>query len=150
MKNEWKPSNPDEYDLCYSHCGDIEKEQGCIGHLRGDFADGPLYTTWWPRDHALQTKAFEQELNQLVKSLRGSMLRDLKSLCQWCDQHPEARLPQQYDKGSFAFTYETQCYKYALRLSETGYHVYLYAYDKQEMQQQPKQSQPAIGGMSMA
>ena len=53
---EIRPLTPEEQKYTYAQSMQLEGQTGCIGHLRGDFADSGygFYTTWF--DHRAQWK----------------------------------------------------------------------------------------------
>ena len=66
-----------------------EHEQACIGHLRGDFGRGTeFWTTWWDKHEELKNQDFQNELGDLVNTLRkNGPLKNLSAM--QCQRQPE-------------------------------------------------------------
>ena len=125
----WKPLSPDKQDWVYSSNQQVDLERGCIGHLRGDFGSSgaEFWTTWFHHQPGLRSKAFQDELQDVVNGLRkgDGLLQSFKTMSRQCRGGLAC-------DGSFCFQAETRNYTYCLRcMPRRGdYHFYLYAYDK--------------------
>lgn len=81
----------EEIKYTYSQSHQLNAQTGCIGHLRGDMdSDGEAFYTSW--DNAIKdfkTKAFKDELDEVIKTLRTDekfdyMFRSRTSLAKFC------------------------------------------------------------------
>ena len=131
-----KPYDPKNYNFFYSQA-DIDKELGCIGHLRGDFGSSgrEFHTTWWPHCEDFKTQEFRDEFDNLINSLRGDeVLKDRTTMSAFCHKNPDAEI-----KNIMGYTYgfeiTSEKYAYFLRcFTEKGdYNFYCYCYDKAQL-----------------
>lgn len=130
---EWKPMGDGEYELAFS--GE-RGEESCIGHMRADFGSGAeFWHTWWPHVEGLKTETFVSEFQKVVDELRDGPLKDLYAMKHYCWKHPDAIMPENFSGKSWGFLCKTEDQVYALRLCEYGYHVYLYAYNRDLLEQ---------------
>ena len=125
----WKPLNPDKQDWLYSSDQQADLERGCIGHLRGDFGSSGVefWTSWFDHQPCLKSKAFQNELQDVVNGLRrgDGLLANFAGMRRQCRSGLSCG-------ESFGFQAETRNYTYCLRCTprQGDYHFYLYAYDK--------------------
>ena len=131
---EWKPLSPEKQDWLYSGDSQADLERGCIGHLRGDFGSSgtEFWTTWFHHQPGLRSKAFQDELQDVVNGLRkgDGLLQNFKTMSRQCRDGLAC-------DGSFGFQADTRNYTYCLRcMPRRGdYNFYLYAYDKNAQRQ---------------
>lgn len=147
---EMRAVRPDETKLLYTD-NEYEHEQWCIGHLRLDFgrSGNEFWHTWWGHNDELNTPEFKREFDSVINALRdGGPLNNLKEMKSFCNQHQAANLATQTVGASYGFIGETENYRYAFRLTDSGYNGYIYCYDKleQAIVQESQQSQePELG-----
>lgn len=62
----------EEQKYTYSQSMQLEGQTGCIGHLRGDFADSGygFYATWFDHRAQWKTDEFKAELDDVINALR--------------------------------------------------------------------------------
>ena len=73
---------PDERNYSYTQEKSVQKNTGCIGHLRGDMGRSgeEFYTSWDDHEASLKTETFKSEFNSIVNALRKQFL-SASSLC---------------------------------------------------------------------
>ena len=89
-KYEIRPASPEEAGLFFAMPPEKDAELGCIGHVRIDFGRGGdrFYHTWHPRGpEELNTKAFKDELTEVVDEMRGGILKNFASMTGYCRGH---------------------------------------------------------------
>lgn len=137
-KYEIRPASSEEAGLFYAMTPEKDAELGCIGHVRIDFGCGGdrFYHSWHPRGpEDLNTQDFKAELNEVVKELRESVLKNFSAMTSYCHDHGGEI------NGSWVQNYgyivETEHYRYCLRCNPVpgDYQAYLTCFDKrvQEM-----------------
>ena len=112
------------------------REEGntCIGHISGDFGNGGdrFHSSWCDHDSSRNTPEFQGELHTVVYALRQRLLKDKSIMLEYCQSHPEARLPETGDYKVFGFKLETDTRQYYVRcFAEHDAHFIVYAYDKE-------------------
>ena len=82
---------PDERNYSYTQEKSVQKNTGCIGHLRGDMGRSgeEFYTSWDDHEASLKTETFKSEFNSIVNALRkderyGLLLSSRKTLAACC------------------------------------------------------------------
>lgn len=125
----WKPIEPEKTDWLYSCRKEADAERGCIGHLRGDFGRSgtEFWTCWFDHQSELKSSAFQEELQELVNTLRepDGLLHDSASMRKGC-------FDGALGDGNYGFRAESGQYEYCLRCTPRrgDYNFYLYCYDK--------------------
>ncbi|MBP3509294.1 hypothetical protein [Oscillibacter sp.] len=149
------PASPDEAGLFFALPPEQDKALGAIGHVRMDFGRGgdEFFHTWHPRGPAeLNSQEFKAELQEVVDTLRQSVLKNLSAMTGYCRGHGG-----EISGGwvqNYGYIVETENYRYCLRCNPVpnDYHAYLSCFDKrvQEMNQQntPREGM-TMGGMSL-
>ena len=76
------------------------EEQACIGHLRGDFAQGTeFWTTWWVHQEELVDPDFKDELDSVVNALwKDGPLKNLSAMQSFCWKHKQAQMSPESGK----------------------------------------------------
>lgn len=128
-----EPGTEAAKDLFYSGS---EREQHCVGHLRGDFGeDGDeFWTSFWPHDGIhLAGDDFNNELSSLIRILRKTLLRNRSHMQCFIQQHP----PLTLESGAvMAYGYQVIAdrYEYYIRCTpQPGcYNFFIYAYLREE------------------
>lgn len=114
---EIRPLTPEEQKYTYSQSVQLEGQTGCIGHLRGDFADSGygFYTTWFDTREQWKTDEFKAELDEVINELRED----------------KGLLHNRYDMRAFARRYPVSafqgnhCVEYGFR-ADTEKHAFLF------------------------
>ena len=149
---ELRPASPEEADLFYASDPETDHANGCIGHMRMDFGRGEAFWhTWWPRGpEEWNSPDFKSELNELVNSLRENVLKDLRSMSNYCYDHGGELPSGQYGRSIYGYVAETERYRFCLRCipHQGDYNAYLTCYDKQ-IQEMNQAQQPAAPTMTM-
>lgn len=147
-----KPFAPEESTLFYT---DSEKEQKfkCVGHLRGDFGSGgnEFWSTWWEHQSKLKTQEFKDEFDDFINSLRKQgLLKDRRNMEDYCDKHPEAKMPGTWHSDVYGFCVKTNSYRYFIRCSPCpgDYNFYVYCYQNQPelLQEKPEAGKSTLPG----
>ena len=79
MKFHIRPARPEEAGLFYTPHPEEDKRLGTVGHVRMDFgrSGNEFWHTWWPRGpEELNSPAFKLELQEVVDTLRESVLKN--------------------------------------------------------------------------
>lgn len=130
-----------EDGLFFSQSEELDRKNGCIGHLRGDFGSGQqFYHTWWPHQNdRLNQEPFKSDLNKVVDWLRQdySPLKDLTSMSRFCALHGSKSEIKGALLPSHGFRIDTKRFQYMLRCfpHKGDYNFYLYCYDKEAREQ---------------
>lgn len=148
-----RSARPDEAGLFYTPRPEEDKRRGTIGHIRMDFgrSGNEFWHTWWPRGpEELNSPAFKAELQEVVDTLRESMLKNRFAMERFC-----------YARGgkisggwtqNYGYIVETEHYRYCLRCNPSpgDYNCYCTAYDLDVQRQnmaQEETSHMEMGGM---
>ena len=127
-----RPASADEAEAFFAQMPEQDRQMGAIGHVRIDFGmDGDeFWHTWHPRgEESLNSVAFRTELGQVVDWLRGSVLKDLRSMGRFCHEQG-GEIPGGW-RQNYGYVVETEGYGYYLRCSpgKGDYHAYLTCFD---------------------
>ncbi len=148
-----RPARPEEAGLFYTPHPEEDKRLGTVGHVRMDFgrSGNEFWHTWWPRGpEELNSPAFKLELQEVVDTLRESVLKNRFAMERFC-----------YTRGgkisggwtqNYGYIVETEHYRYCLRCNPSpgDYNGYLTAYDLDvQRQNMAREEAPhmEIGGM---
>ena len=85
-----RSARPDEAGLFYTPHPEEDKRRGTIGHIRMDFgrSGNEFWHTWWPRGpEELNSPAFKLELQEVVDTLRESVLKNRFAMERFCYEH---------------------------------------------------------------
>lgn len=142
-------TRPEEDGLFYSET-EKDRENACIGHLRGDFGScgEEFWTSWWEHQNNLKAQAFRDEFDELVNSLREQgLLKSRNDMATYCAQHPEAEISSAWQRDSYGFRIETEKHRYYIRCAPCpgDYNFYIYCYSKE-----PERDQEQPGGETRA
>ena len=139
----WHPIEVEKENMLFSHFNQDVIDNGCIGHLRGDFGrDGDEFWTSWFDHHAhLKSNDFRDELQTVV-----NMLREPKGLLSGFSAMNRNCVNGQKVEDSFGFRAESANYEYCLRcIPRRGdYNFYMYCYDKAVLRQQQRTKQQTV------
>ena len=85
-----RPARPEEAGLFYTPHPEEDKRLGTVGHVRMDFgrSGNEFWHTWWPRGpEKLNSPAFKAELQEVVDTLRESVLKSRFAMERFCYEH---------------------------------------------------------------
>jgi hypothetical protein len=141
-----EPFAPGEEKYCT-----FNREEGntCIGHLAGEFGQrgDRFFSSWSERDSRRATPKFQADLHGAVYALRQSVLKDHESMREFCQSHPEAKLPGSGDLEHYGFKLEAGKRLYFVRCVAEQYsrdsRFIVYAYNKTAPELE--KARPAIG-----
>jgi hypothetical protein len=127
------PFAPGEEKYCT-----FNREEGntCIGHLAGEFGSqgDRFFSNWSNRDSRRDTSKFQADLYGAVYALRKSVLKDHSTMREFCQSHPEAKLPGSGDLEQYGFKLEAGKRLYFVRCNAEKYsrdsRFIVYAYNK--------------------
>ena len=147
------PARPEEAGLFYAQHPAEDERLGVIGHIRMDFgrSGNEFWHTWWPRGpEKLNSPAFKAELQEVVDTLRESMLKSRFAMERFC-----------YARGgkisggwtqNYGYIVETEHYRYCLRCNPSpgDYNCYCTAYDLDVQRQNMARNKPLAGRATYA
>ena len=148
-----RSARPDEAGLFYTPHPEEDKRRGTIGHIRMDFgrSGNEFWHTWWPRGpEELNSPAFKAELQEVVDTLRESMLKNRFAMERFCYEHG-GKISGGWTEN-YGYIVETEHYRYCLRCNPSpgDYNCYCTAYDLDVQRQnmaQKETSHMEMGGM---
>ena len=151
MKFHIRPARPEEAGLFYTPHPEEDKRRGTIGHIRMDFgrSGNEFWHTWWPRGpEELNSPVFKAELQEVVDTLRESVLKNRFAMERFCYEHG-GKISGGWTQN-YGYIVETEHYRYCLRCTPFpgDYQGYLYCYDLR--QQQMAQQNRAVGRATFA
>ena len=153
MKFHIRPARPEEAGLFYTPHPEEDKRLGTVGHVRMDFgrSGNEFWHTWWPRGpEELNSPAFKLELQEVVDTLRESVLKNRFAMERFC-----------YARGgkisggwtqNYGYIVETEHYRYCLRCNPSpgDYNCYCTAYDLDVQRQNMARDKPLVGRVTYA
>ena len=138
-----RPARPEEAGLFYAQHPEENKRLGAVGCVRMDFgrSGNEFWHTWWPRGpEELNSPVFKAELQEVVDTLRESVLKNRFAMERFCYEHG-GKISGGWTQN-YGYIVETEHYRYCLRCTPSpgDYQGYLYCYDlrQQQMAQQAK------------
>ena len=148
-----RPARPDEAGLFYAQHSSEDERLGAIGHVRMDFgrSGNEFWHTWWPRGpEELNSPAFKAELQEVVDTLRESVLKSRFAMERFCYEHG-GKIDGGYVQN-YGYIVETERYRYCLRCNPSpgDYNGYLTAYDLAVQRQNMARDKPLVGRVSYA
>ena len=151
-----RPARPEEAGLFYTPHPEEDKRLGTVGHVRMDFgrSGNEFWHTWWPRGpEELNSPAFKLELQEVVDTLRESVLKNRFAMERFCYEHG-GKISGGWVQN-YGYIVETEHYRYCLRCNPSpgDYNCYLTAYDLDVQRQNMAQKEVPhmeIGGMIWA
>lgn len=115
-----------------------DEEQACIGHLRGDFAQGTeFWTTWWDHQEELKDQDFMNELDSVVNALRkDGPLKNLSAMQGFCWKHKQAQMSPESGKDYYGFRVDTPRRRYYMRFLPLrgNYNFYIYCHQTDKLE----------------
>ena len=132
MKFHIRPARPEEAGLFYTPHPEEDKRLGTVGHVRMDFgrSGNEFWHTWWPRGpEELNSPAFKAELQEVVDTLRESVLKNRFAMERFCYEHG-GKISSGWTQN-YGYIVETEHYRYCLRCNPSpgDYNCYCTAYD---------------------
>ena len=143
MDFEIKIMAPAERNYCYTDSPQIDKQAGCIGHLRGDMdrSGNGFFTSWEDHCGELKTQAFKDEFDDFINALRfderyDGIFKNRSSLSRYCYEHKESVFAEDFIP-QYGFRVDTPEYAYLLRLNpmQGDYNLYIYCYRREMLEQ---------------
>ena len=127
-----RPARPEEAGLFYTPHPEEDKRLGTVGHVRMDFgrSGNEFWHTWWPRGpEELNSPAFKLELQEVVDTLRESVLKNRFAMERFCYEHG-GKISGGWTQN-YGYIVETEHYRYCLRCNPSpgDYNCYCTAYD---------------------
>ena len=153
MKFHIRPARPEEAGLFYAQHPEEDKRLGAVGCVRMDFgrSGNEFWHTWWPRgSEKLNSPAFELELQEVVDTLRESVLKNRFAMERFCYEHG-GKISGGWTQN-YGYIVETEHYRYCLRCNPSpgDYNCYCTAYDLDVQRQNMARDKPLVGHVSFA
>ena len=153
MKFHIRPARPEEAGLFYTPHPEEDKRLGTVGHVRMDFgrSGNEFWHTWWPRGpEELNSPVFKAELQEVVDTLRESVLKSRFAMERFCYEHG-GKISGGWTQN-YGYVVETEHYRYCLRCNPSpgDYNCYCTAYDLDVQRQNMAQEEAPhlnMGGM---
>ena len=148
-----RPARPEEAGLFYTPHPEEDKRLGTIGHVRMDFgrSGNEFWHTWWPRGpEELNSPVFKTELQEVVDTLRESVLKNRFAMERFCYEHG-GKISDGWTQN-YGYIVETEHYRYCLRCNPSpgDYNGYLTAYDLDVQRQNMARDKPLAGRVTYA
>lgn len=143
---------PAERNYCYTDSQQLDKQTGCIGHLRGDMdrSGKGFFTSWWDHCPELKAQAFKDEFDDIINALRfddryGGIFKNRSSLSRYCYEHKESVFAEDFIP-QYGFRVDTPEYAYLLRLNpmQGDYNLYVYCYRREALDRHLKNAERGI------
>ncbi|MFR6694444.1 MAG: LPD28 domain-containing protein [Dysosmobacter sp.] len=153
MKFHIRPARPEEAGLFYTPHPEEDKRLGTVGHVRMDFgrSGNEFWHTWWPRGpEELNSPVFKAELQEVVDTLRESMLKSRFAMERFCYEHG-GKISGGWTQN-YGYIVETEHYRYCLRCNPSpgDYNCYCTAYDLDVQRQNMARDKPLAGRVTYA
>jgi hypothetical protein len=147
MKFHIRPARPEEAGLFYTPHPEEDKRLGTVGHVRMDFgrSGNEFWHTWWPRGpEELNSPAFKLELQEVVDTLRESVLKNRFAMERFCYEHG-GKISGGWTQN-YGYIVETEHYRYCLRSNPSpgDYNGYCTAYDLAVQRQNMARDKPLV------
>ena len=148
-----RPARPDEAGLFYTPHPEEDKRLGTVGHVRMDFgrSGNEFWHTWWPRGpEELNSPTFKLELQEVVDTLRESVLKNRFAMERFCYEHG-GKISGGWTQN-YGYIVETERYRYCLRCNPSpgDYNCYCTAYDLDVQRQNMARDKPLVGRVTYA
>ena len=130
-----RPAQPEEAGAFFAQTPEQYAQMGAIGCVRMDFGKRgtAFWHTWHPRGREeLNSPEFKAELQQVVDTLRETVLKDLSSMRHFCYENG-GKIPGGWSQN-YGYVVETEHYEYCLRCNPVkgDYQAYLSCFDLNE------------------
>ena len=148
-----RPARPEEAGLFYTPHPEEDKRLGTVGHVRMDFgrSGNEFWHTWWPRGpEELNSPVFKAELQEVVDTLRESVLKNRFAMERFCYEHG-GKISGGWTQN-YGYIVETEHYRYCLRCNPSpgDYNCYCTAYDLDVQRQNMARDKPLAGRVTYA
>ena len=148
-----RPARPEEAGLFYTPHPEEDKRLGTVGHVRMDFgrSGNEFWHTWWPRGpEELNSPVFKAELQEVVDTLRESVLKNRFAMERFCYEHG-GKITGGYVQN-YGYVVETEHYRYCLRCNPSpgDYNGYLTCFDLDVQRQNMARDKPLVGRVTYA
>lgn len=148
-----RPARPEEAGLFYTPHPEEDKRLGTVGHVRMDFgrSGNEFWHTWWPRGpEELNSPTFKLELQEVVDTLRESVLKNRFAMERFCYEHG-GKISGGWTQN-YGYIVETEHYRYCLRCNPSpgDYNCYCTAYDLDVQRQNMARDKPLVGRVTYA
>ena len=148
-----RPARPEEAGLFYAQHPEEDKRLGAVGHVRMDFgrSGNEFWHTWWPRGpEELNSPVFKAELQEVVDTLRESVLKSRFAMERFCYDHG-GKIDGGYVQN-YGYIVETERYRYCLRCNPSpgDYNGYLTCFDLDVQRQNMARDKPLVGRVTYA
>ena len=110
-----------------------------------------FWHTWWPRGpEELNSPAFKLELQEVVDTLRESVLKNRFAMERFCYEHG-GKISGGWTQN-YGYIVETERYRYCLRCNPSpgDYNCYCTAYDLDVQRQNMARDKPLVGRVTYA
>ena len=130
-----RSAQPEEAGAFFAQTPEQDAQMGAIGCVRMDFGKHgtAFWHTWHPRGREeLNSPEFKAELQQVVDTLRETVLKDLSSMRHFCYENG-GKIPGGWSQN-YGYVVETEKYEYCLRCNPVpgDYQAHLLCYDLNE------------------
>ena len=130
-----RSAQPEEAGAFFAQTPEQDAQMGAIGCVRMDFGKHgtAFWHTWHPRGREeLNSPEFKAELQQVVDTLRETVLKDLSSMRHFCYENG-GKIPGGWSQN-YGYVVETENYEYCLRCNPVpgDYQAHLLCYDLNE------------------
>ena len=148
-----RPARPEEAGLFYTPHPEEDKRLGTVGHVRMDFgrSGNEFWHTWWPRGpEELNSPVFKAELQEVVDTLRESVLKNRFAMERFCYEHG-GKISGGWTQN-YGYIVETEHYRYCLRCNPSpgDYNGYLTCFDLDVQRQNMARDKPLVGRVTYA
>ena len=153
MKFHIRPARPEEAGLFYTPHPEEDKRLGAVGCVRMDFgrSGNEFWHTWWPRGpEELNSPVFKAELQEVVDTLRESVLKSRFAMERFCYEHG-GKISGGWTQN-YGYIVETAHYRYCLRCNPSpgDYNGYLTCFDLNVQRQNMARDKPLVGRVTYA
>ena len=148
-----RPARPEEAGLFYAQHPEENKRLGAVGCVRMDFgrSGNEFWHTWWPRGpEELNSPAFKAELQEVVDTLRESVLKSRFAMERFCYEHG-GKISGGWTQN-YGYVVETEHYRYCLRCNPPpgDYNGYLTCFDLNTQRQNMARDKSLVGRVTYA
>ena len=139
MDFEIRPLKYEERKYTYAQSQQLKAQTGSIGRLRGDFDAGGygFYTSWEDHRKDLKTAEFQDELDDVINSLRSDeygLISNRSAMSTFVRQYPKSAMKGNYTT-EYGFRVDTEKHSYLLRCNpiKGDYNFYCFCYKRESL-----------------